>query len=212
MDMSAVEDLHLARGAHNRPEDGMCAMEAVAFLAGEKHSDHPACACPVLGAFMRAWNDALPDEERDILKPYLKDLIGSRSTRAVELKRSWMAFDWLVRVNTPAWLELVDELKGHAVTLRGLPPLSGKLPKASRDAVYAANTAANAQYNKAWDKYWAAEAEARAATARAATAAATAAEARAATAAAVKERLEPTRRSLRDSALLLLEAMISVKS
>jgi hypothetical protein len=38
----------LSHGSHDRREDGMCLMEAVAFLAGERHSDRPVCACPVL--------------------------------------------------------------------------------------------------------------------------------------------------------------------
>jgi hypothetical protein len=53
----------LYSGKHD-PNGKMCAMEAVAFVAGEPWSDHPECACPVLSTFMRAWNDALPDRDR----------------------------------------------------------------------------------------------------------------------------------------------------
>ena len=57
----------LGEGSHDDPQDGACIMEAVAYVAGDEWSDHPACACPVISAFLRSWNDALPDEERDWL-------------------------------------------------------------------------------------------------------------------------------------------------
>ena len=76
--IAALDALHLLNGAHENPEAGMCALEVVAWLAGEPHSDHPECVCPVLGAFVRSWNDALPDDERDaLLKPILPRLIGT---------------------------------------------------------------------------------------------------------------------------------------
>lgn len=52
--MEKFASLTLHEGAHKDPADGMCAMEAAAWIAGEPHSDHPACACPVIGAFMRS--------------------------------------------------------------------------------------------------------------------------------------------------------------
>ena len=38
---------------HKAREDGMCALEAVAWLAGEPHTDHPKCVSQVIGAFVR---------------------------------------------------------------------------------------------------------------------------------------------------------------
>ena len=70
-----LDTLILKAGGH--PEDGeFCIMEAVAFVAGEPWSDHPACASQVIGAFMRSWNDALDDEGRQKLKPYVRRLVG----------------------------------------------------------------------------------------------------------------------------------------
>src|SRR5690606_11434490 len=93
--------LTLAAGCHG-PGDEMCVMEAVAFIAGEEWSDRPECASPVIGAFMRAWNDALDDDDRQDLKRYILRLVGSKGTAEQEELRGWMAFDWLVRVHTPA--------------------------------------------------------------------------------------------------------------
>jgi len=116
-----LETIHLLKGAHEERESGMCAMEAVAWLAGEPHSDRPQCACPVISAFMTSWNDALPDAERDrLLKPLLAKIVDTRASRATEERRSYLALDWLIRVATPEWLALCPDLRFHAETLRGL--------------------------------------------------------------------------------------------
>ena len=58
----------LGAGAHSGPDDGMCVMEAVSYIAGEPWSDAPQCACPVITAFLVSWNDALSSNaERDRL-------------------------------------------------------------------------------------------------------------------------------------------------
>ena len=115
----------LSAGAHKCVEQGACVMEAVAYVAGEPWTDRPACACPVLGAFMRAWNDDLPtDADRDrLLRPLIPRLAGSRATPEVETCRAWLAVDWLVRTCAPTWLALTKDLEGHAHALRGLPAL-----------------------------------------------------------------------------------------
>ena len=48
----------LSAGRHARPQQGRCAMEWVAHLAGEAHSDRPECVSLVVGAFARSFNDA----------------------------------------------------------------------------------------------------------------------------------------------------------
>ncbi|MCA8975327.1 MAG: hypothetical protein KDC98_11440, partial [Planctomycetes bacterium] len=78
----------LASGAHPTRSDGMCAMEMVAWLAGEAHSDEPACACPVLGALVRACNDVMGDRDRNrLLRPLVPALVNSRATVAIERQR-----------------------------------------------------------------------------------------------------------------------------
>ena len=87
----------------------MCIMEAVAFFAGESWGASPACACPVISEFLRRWNDALPDGDRDRLLPadvWVPRLVGSRVTQPeIEQKRLCLMHDWLIRVNLPAWIE-----------------------------------------------------------------------------------------------------------
>ena len=59
-----VDSITLLHGTHDKRKEGVCAMEAVAWMAGEKHTDHPACVSTILVAFLRRWNDDLDDEGR----------------------------------------------------------------------------------------------------------------------------------------------------
>ena len=60
--MSSIshQTVRLSRGRHQGPDQGACVMELASMLAGEPFSDHPGSACPVIGAFLRAYNDGLP--------------------------------------------------------------------------------------------------------------------------------------------------------
>ena len=104
--MQRLIDQHpLQRGAHPTRGDGMCAMEMVAWLAGEAHSDEPSCACPVIAAFVRACNDAMGDQARNRhLRPLVPKLVNTRSSPAVERRRGLVVVDALVRELLPAWL------------------------------------------------------------------------------------------------------------
>ena len=63
--MTDVLDLlTLAHGSHNDPHDGVCFNEALAYLAGEWHSDAPLCVSPVIRRFTMRLNDRLDDERR----------------------------------------------------------------------------------------------------------------------------------------------------
>ena len=119
-----IDSIHLRRGAHRSREEGLSVTEAIAYVAGEEHSDRPACLSPVLGVFLSTWSDALDDETRQRLLPYVPRAIGTANDGRDE-RRGWLALDWLVRVHAPAWLELVSvaELVEHAGALRALPEL-----------------------------------------------------------------------------------------
>src|SRR4051794_1834662 len=95
-----LDGIVLLKGSHKSRDQGVCAMEAAAWIAGEKHSDSPGCVCPVIGAFMRSWNDTIDnDEERNrVLKPLVPLTIGTKSTKAIEEKRSNLAYDWFLTV------------------------------------------------------------------------------------------------------------------
>ncbi len=54
----------LAYATHATPGQGRCAMEWVSYLAGEPHSDDPACVSPFPRAFCTTLNDSLEDLPR----------------------------------------------------------------------------------------------------------------------------------------------------
>jgi hypothetical protein len=136
----------------------MCAMEAVAFVAGEAHTDTPACACPVIAAFMRRWNDGLPDDaRRDLyLKRFIPRLVGSLGPLVVAERRAYLALDWLIRVYTPAWLDLVEATKPYASALRALGEIVDMASAKAAEPVVRAATAAGggAARAAAWAAAW----------------------------------------------------------
>jgi hypothetical protein len=103
--LAKVEALRLAKGAHDSFARGASVMEAVAYVAGEPFSDHPQCASPVVGAFLRAWNDRLDDQTRQRLKPYVVRLVGTAGSDKDEQRRRDMLWEWLLSTLVPTWLE-----------------------------------------------------------------------------------------------------------
>jgi hypothetical protein len=116
-------DYALAYGTHASPLDGRCAMEWVSYLAGEAHTDQPACVSSVLRAMCIALNDGLEHGPRQQLRPYLTRTIGTAGD-GLDTQRGWMAMDWLTRVYTPAWLHLAG-LHRSAEELASLAPVAG---------------------------------------------------------------------------------------
>ena len=116
-------------------------MEVVAHLAGERHSDRPACACPVLSAFARALNDRIStDADRTrLLGPAAPLLVGSLDT-SKELERVRLLVDLAVQRWFPAYLE-IDVAPGQAKAMRGLDAVS--CTATARAALNAATGAAS---------------------------------------------------------------------
>ena len=119
-----LDTIKLMAGVH-APNGTFCAMELAAYIAEEPWSDHPQCVSPVIAAFMRSWNDALDDDSRQMLKPYVLKSINTRRTEDDEICRAWMATDWLARECAPAFLRLAG-LTTHAEALEKLVALSGE--------------------------------------------------------------------------------------
>jgi len=152
--MTYPDTITLARGAHEDRSDGLCLLEAVAWFAGESHSDHPACVSPVLAAYGRHLNDVLPDESRRLLIPFIPAMSHTAGD-GLDKARGYLALDWLIRVYTPAWLDLAG-LSAEAGQLRGLHRINdlitvrnaGPVVRMAADKATAAGTAAR---NAAWD-------------------------------------------------------------
>src|SRR5690242_7694245 len=78
----------LSRGKHRNPEQGACFMEYTALLAGEAHTDQPACVDAELAAVLRGANDKLSDADRGLLVPLLGRAIGLTVGRPPK-RRTW---------------------------------------------------------------------------------------------------------------------------
>jgi len=143
-----LDALVLAKGAHDTRSEGVCLMEAVAWFAGRDHTDHPICVSPVLGAYGRALNDRLPDDERQQLRQFVPLLPGTAGDGR-DTKRGYMALDWAARTILPEWLDLAG-LTSEAAALRALSPVTDaasraaarKLLAQARDVAWTARSAA----------------------------------------------------------------------
>jgi hypothetical protein len=94
MSPTSFQTVRLARGRHQSPEQGACVMELASMLAVEPFSDHPRSVCPVIAAFLRAYNDGLPDDRRQDLYVYAAKVVGSVSGRRVRRARARRCLTW----------------------------------------------------------------------------------------------------------------------
>src|SRR5579863_2762499 len=146
-----IDSITLDRGAHDKRTEGVCLLEAVAWWAEERHTDHPACVSVVLGAYGRALNDRLPDEARQQLRPFIVLLPGTADDD-LDDQRRWMAADFAIRDSLPAWLEYAG-LTGRARELRALTPITDETTyDQSRQLVGSARNDAYNARSAAWSK------------------------------------------------------------
>ena len=94
----SYQTIRLSRGRHASPEQGACVMELASMLAGETFSDHPTSVCPVIGSFLRAYNDFIGDERRQDLYGYAAKVVGTRSSREVEQVRTERIIAWMTEM------------------------------------------------------------------------------------------------------------------
>ena len=175
MQVSDFGPFKLSAASHSSPQEGMCVMEMVSFLAGEKWSDMPECSSPVVSQFCQRINDKFDQTFRDRLQSYVPRLIGTFSPNHEQERAEYLAWA-AIRVFTP----IAFRAAGMAEWAARLENLNGTLVDAKKVFLEAKNAAAAA----AADAYAAAYADAYAAAAADANAAADAAAAAYAAAAA----------------------------
>jgi hypothetical protein len=93
------QTVRIGAGRHDSPDDGACVMELASMLAGERFSDHPRSVSAVIGAFLRTYNDAVPDDRRQDLYPLAAQVVGTAGSRKVERARERCCWDWLGRLH-----------------------------------------------------------------------------------------------------------------
>ena len=79
--------VNLASGGHKSYEDGMCFLEACAYVAGKAITDRPPCVDKTLGHFGRGWNDRIDDTElrTKYLRPLIPHLLDTAESGINEL-------------------------------------------------------------------------------------------------------------------------------
>jgi hypothetical protein len=110
-----LDDIVLEAVPHGRRGLRLTFLELVSWLAHEPHNDAPASVSPVLATYARWFASALPDARRQELKGRARQMIGTAPREAdgitgglptADERRVWVATDWLIRVQAPAWLRL----------------------------------------------------------------------------------------------------------
>jgi hypothetical protein len=116
-------------------------MEAVAYFAGEPHSDQPKCVSPYLRQFGIRLNDRVTDEQRQDLVRFVPLVVGTAGD-GLDDQRRWLAADHVTRVTVPMWLDIAG-LTDHSATLRALPAITGRRSwQETRPAIRSARDAA----------------------------------------------------------------------
>jgi hypothetical protein len=121
----------LSQGKHSSPEEGVCVMELASMIAGDPFSDRPASVCPVIGSFLRAYNDSIGRARRQDLYAYAAKVVGSRADAQVEKARAECLAAWrpdrrhgrlrrllplaVIRAACGPWQPPIDYLGAYAV-------------------------------------------------------------------------------------------------
>jgi hypothetical protein len=92
--LGLLDEIILYPFSHSALQDKFCVMEAVAWFAHERWTDHPKCACPILSDFMIGLNDNMDDVDRQLLKQFIPQLINSKASHEVEAKRAQFLLNW----------------------------------------------------------------------------------------------------------------------
>ncbi len=123
IDLSPLEGVVFQAGAHAAPDEGMCVMEAVAWLMGERHSAVPLCV-PEDIAFLAQWvNDRKvwdSDEQRtEALRPCIPRMLKAPQGDVAKQARAKRALDLALQTFLEALIRLDD--RGALHILRGIP-------------------------------------------------------------------------------------------
>lgn len=100
----SYQTISLTKGKHSSPDDGACVMELASMLAGEPFTDHPASVCPVIGSFLRTYNDTIDDRRRQDLYAYASIVVGSRTSVDVQRRRAEYLTIWEKHFRRKEWV------------------------------------------------------------------------------------------------------------
>lgn len=97
-------------------------MELASLLASERFADRPRSVCPVIAAFLSAYNDLVDDARRQDLIPYAAEVVGTRDKRAVMSARAELCRRFVERFEqeppTGFGLRLTNRSRAREIALR----------------------------------------------------------------------------------------------
>lgn len=82
-----MASVRLEPGRHRSPDDGVCVVELASVIGGERFTDRPRCVDPVIGAFLRGWNDGVGYADRQRLAPYASLVVDTGGHRRISRLR-----------------------------------------------------------------------------------------------------------------------------
>ncbi len=123
MSLVSHQTIKLSPGKHTSPHEGACVMELASMLAGEAFTDHPQCVCPVIGSFLRAYNDSVNEKRRQDLYMYAAMVVGSRGGTDVQQLRAERLAAWSSEMLQRRWTWFVARPLARALSNMRRPPL-----------------------------------------------------------------------------------------
>jgi hypothetical protein len=123
MSLVSHQTIKLSPGKHTSPHEGACVMELASMLAGESFTDHPQCVCPVIGSFLRAYNDSVNEKRRQDLYTYAAMVVGSRAGADVQQLRAERLASWSSEMLQRRWTWFVARPLARALSNMRKPPL-----------------------------------------------------------------------------------------
>jgi hypothetical protein len=125
MALVSYQTITLSKGKHASPHDGACVMELASMLAGEPFNDHPQSVCPVIGSFLRAYNDRIDDARRQDLYAYAAKVIDSRAPQDVQHARAERLSAWALELHWSRRLQRLIPAQLRALVPRPSTDLVG---------------------------------------------------------------------------------------
>jgi hypothetical protein len=130
LDTSLFAPLKLRRGAGKDYKNGLCFMEAAAWLAGEGATDKPECACPVLGRYGIVINDTTNTETRQKLLPLAYEMAGTRDASSEEKRGKFLSKH--TRRMVLEYIEDARRVRMHPVVARYLVECADRMEESNR--------------------------------------------------------------------------------
>jgi len=116
------DQIELVRGVGSRNRGQLCIMSFVAYLAGERHTDHPRTASLFIHDFAIPLNDGIPTTLRQQLKPFAPRIIGTSDGH--DLQRAAVVSQMMGEVFPKAMRDFAHSLEDSQPGLRNTPLFS----------------------------------------------------------------------------------------